>query len=125
MAEGFFRHYSSDNLEVCSAGLEPKGLNSIAIQVMKEIGIDISGHTSDHVTKYAGQSFDYVITVCDVAARNCPVFPGAGIRLHWPIEDPAEAKGTKEQVLAIFRRIRDEIGRKTKNWLEVNRAAER
>jgi len=117
MAEGFFRHYGNNSLEVSSAGLEPKGLNPKAVQVMKEIGIDISRHTSDHLSKYAGQSFDYVITVCDNAAKNCPVFPGQGKKLHWPFDDPAEAIGTDEQVLAVFRLVRDEIGSKIKIWL--------
>lgn len=117
IAEGFFRHYGGDRVEVFSAGLEPKGVNPRAIQVMKEIGIDISGHTSDHLSKYAGQSFDYVITVCDNAAKNCPVFPGQGTKLHWSFADPAEATGTDEQVLAVFRLIRDEIGSKIKTWI--------
>jgi arsenate reductase len=117
IAEGYFRHYGGDWVEVFSAGLEPKGVNPRAIQVMNEVGIDISKHTSDHLSKYIGQSFDYVITVCDNAAANCPVFPGAGTKLHWPFEDPADATGMEEQVLAVFRRIRDEIGTKIKNWL--------
>ncbi len=119
IAEGYFRHYGGDRVEVFSAGLEPKGVNPRAIQVMKEVGIDISQHASDHLSKYMGQSFDYVITVCDNAAANCPVFPGAGTKLHWPFEDPADATGTEEQVLAVFRQIRDEIGAKVKNWLRT------
>lgn len=118
MAEGFFREYGGSQVEVVSAGLEPKGLNPRAVQVMKEIGIDISRHTSDHLSKYIDQRFDLVMTVCDSAARNCPTFPGAGTKLHWPFEDPAEAAGSEEQVLAIFRRVRDEIGLKVKEWLE-------
>ena len=117
MAEGFFRHYGGDGVEVFSAGLEPKGVNPRAIEVMKEVCIDISHHTSDHLRKYTGQQFDYVITVCDNAARNCPIFPGAGTRLHWPFADPAEAIGDDEQVLAVFRSVRDEIGAKIKSWL--------
>jgi len=105
---------------VFSAGLEPKGVNPRAVQVMGEVGIDMSTHSSDHLSKYLGQKFDYVITVCDKAAANCPVFPGAGTRLHWPFEDPADATGNEEQVLASFRRIRDEIGTKVKNWLETS-----
>jgi len=107
-------------VEVYSAGLEPKGVSPRAIQVMKEVGVDISKHSSDHLSKYIGQSFDYVITVCDNAAANCPVFPGAGTKLHWPFEDPADATGTEEQVLAVFRRIRDDIGTKVRNWLEAS-----
>ncbi len=119
IAEGFFRHYGGSQVEIFSAGLEPKGVNPRAIQVMKEVGVDISRHTSDHLSKYLGQSFDYVITVCDNAAANCPVFPGAGAKMHWPFEDPAEAVGTEEQILSVFRRIRDDIGIKVKNWLET------
>lgn len=118
MAEGFFRQYGGKRVKVSSAGLEPKGVNPRAIQVMREVGIDISNHTSDHLSEYLGQTFDYVITVCDNAAANCPVFPGTGNKLHWPFEDPAESKGTEEEVLAVFRRIRDEIGSKVKDWLE-------
>ena len=120
IAEGYFRHYGGHRVDAFSAGLEPKGVNPRAIQVMKEVGIDISKHSSDHLSKYIGQSFDYVITVCDNAAANCPVFPGAGSKLHWPFEDPADATGTEEQVLAVFRRIRDEIGTKVRNWLEAS-----
>ncbi len=119
IAEGFFRHYGGSQVEIFSAGLEPKGVNPRAIQVMKEVGVDISRHTSDHLSKYLGQSFDYIITVCDNAAANCPVFPGAGTKMHWPFEDPAEAVGTEEQILSVFRRIRDDIGIKVKNWLET------
>jgi len=120
IAEGFFRRFGESSVEVFSAGLEPKGVNPRAIQVMKEVGIDISNHTSDHLSKYIEQTFDYVITVCDNAAANCPVFPGAGTKLHWPFEDPADATGTEEQVLTVFRRIRDEIGTKVRNWLEAS-----
>ncbi len=117
MAEGFFRHYGNDKLEVFSAGIEPKGLNPKAVQVMEEIGIDISGQSSKHVSRYVGQSFDYVITVCDNAAKNCPVFPGHGKKLHWPFDDPAEATGSEEEILRVFRRVRDEIGRTIRTWL--------
>ncbi len=118
IAEGFFRHYGRDQVEVFSAGLEPKGVNPRAIQVMKEVGVDISRHTSEYLSKYIGQSFDYIITVCDNAAANCPVFPGAGTKLHWPFDDPAEAVGWEEEILTVFRRVRDEIGTTVKYWLE-------
>ncbi len=125
IAEGFFRHYGNGRVEVFSAGLEPKGVNSHAIQVMKEVGVDISRQTSDHLNKYVGQSFDFVITVCDNAAKNCPVFPGQVMRLHWPFNDPAIAIGTEEQVLAVFRRVRDEIGAKIKIWLSDTQLVEK
>jgi len=117
MAEGFFRHYGGDRIEVYSAGLEPKGVNPRAVQVMREVGIDISNHTSDHISKYLGQSFDFVITVCDNAAARCPVFPGAGERLHWPFADPAEANGSDEEILGSFRKVRDEIAMRVRAWL--------
>jgi len=91
MAEGFFRHYGRDCVDVVSAGTEPKGLNPIAVRVMSEIGIDISHQTSNNIREYLDQQFDYVITVCDHAAQNCPRFPGEGTKLHWPFDDPAEA----------------------------------
>ncbi len=116
MAEGFFRHYGGESLKVVSAGTEPKGVNPIAVRVMKEIGIDISGHTSNHVREYVDQQFDFVITVCDHAARNCPRFPGEGTRLHWPFDDPADAEGTAADVLNEFRRVRDEMGDKIQKW---------
>lgn len=118
MAEGFFRRYGAGHVDVVSAGLEPKGVNPRAIEVMGEVGIDISNHTSDHLSKYLGQSFDYVITVCDNAAANCPVFPGAGAKLHWPFADPADATGTEDEILASFRRVRDQISRQIDLWLK-------
>jgi arsenate reductase len=116
MAEGFFRQYGGDRIEVCSAGLKPKGIHPLAIEVMAEIGIDISKQSSKHVSEYIGQKFDYVITVCDNAAANCPTFPGDAIRLHWPFDDPASATGTEEEVLGVFRRIRDQIGPAVEHW---------
>ena len=121
MAEGFFRHYGRAKVDVFSAGTEPKGVNPTAVRVMNEAGIDISGHISNHVREYVDQKFDYVITVCDNAARNCPRFPGEGTKLHWPFDDPAEAMGTEEEVLAVFRRVRDDIGIRIKSWLEKSK----
>lgn len=117
MAEGFFRHYGGQSVDVFSAGTEPKGVNPITVRVMNEIGADISAQTSNHAREYVDQTFDYVITVCDNAARNCPRFPGEGTKLHWPFDDPAEAIGSDADVLNQFRRVRDEIGAKTKDWL--------
>ena len=122
MAEGFFRHYGGEKVEVKSAGLEPKGVNPIAIKVMKEVGIDISGHTSNHLNEYLKEDFEYVITVCDDAAKNCPVFPShpersrRATRLHWPFPDPALATGTESEILKVFRKVRDDIGEKVKGW---------
>ena len=85
---------------------------------MAELDIDISGHTCNHVDQYMQDQFDYVITVCDNARENCPVFTCESRRLHWPINDPATATGSDEEVLTEFRRIRDEIKAKVENWLE-------
>lgn len=109
MAEGYFRHFGGPRLEVFSAGVEAHGLNPRAVQVMGEDGVDISGHTSDTVDKYADQTFDYVITVCDSARERCPWFPARIQRLHHSFPDPAQATGTEEEVMAAFRRVRDEI----------------
>jgi len=114
MAEGFLRQYLDESDTVFSAGLEAHGLNPRAVTAMKEIGIDISGHESSPLTKYLDKEFDYVITVCDNAARNCPSFPGQAVRLHWPFDDPASANGSDSEILAAFRRVRDEIWAKTK-----------
>jgi arsenate reductase (thioredoxin) len=109
MAEGLLRHGSGDQFEVWSAGTKPSQVRPEAIEVMREIGIDISGQRSKSVDEFAGQSFDYVITVCDNAKQNCPFFPGRAERLHWSFTDSAEAKGTREEKLAEFRRVRDQI----------------
>ncbi|HWR81933.1 MAG TPA: arsenate reductase ArsC, partial [Candidatus Deferrimicrobium sp.] len=103
-----------------SAGLEPRGIHPLAFNVMNEIGIDLSGQSSKHVDVFAGRTFDYIITVCDHAAAGCPAFPGSGVRLHWPFEDPAAATGTEEEVLKVFRRVRDEIGQQVLKWLNSN-----
>ena len=117
MAEGFFRHLGGARIEVLSAGLSPKGVHPTAIKVMAEVGIDISTQTSNNIDEYRSQKFDYLITVCDNAAANCPVFPGEGKRLHWPFDDPASARGNEEEILAEFRRIRDQIGATVRKFL--------
>ena len=109
MAEGLLRHDAGNVYEVFSAGTKPSHVRPEAIAVMREVGIDISGHRSKSVDEFAGQEFDYVITVCDNAKRSCPVFPAKTKRIHWSIEDPAAARGSGEGVLAVFRRVRDEL----------------
>lgn len=109
MAEGLFRHLAGDTFEVESAGTIASFVRPQAIAVMAEIGIDISGHRSKCLDEFLGEPFDYVITVCDNAAENCPVFPGKATRIHWSFDDPAEAKGSDADKLAAFRRVRDEI----------------
>jgi arsenate reductase len=109
MAEGLLRHDGRMALEVASAGTKPSHVRPEAIAVMGEIGIDISGHRSKSVDEFAGQVFDYVITVCDNARESCPIFPATTKRIHWSLEDPAAVQGTEEQRLAEFRRIRDQL----------------
>ena len=109
MAEALVNHDFTEELEAFSAGTEPQSLNPYAIEVMAELGIDINRATSKHVSSFASQLFDYIITLCDDANENCPVFPGGTRRLHMGFPDPARAAGSKEQILAIFRDVRDQI----------------
>src|SRR5271157_1354967 len=109
MAEGLLRHDGGAAFEVASAGTRPSDVRPEAIAAMREIGIDISGQRSKSVDEFAGQAFDYVITVCDNAKESCPIFPAATQRIHWSLDDPAAAQGTEEQRLAEFRRVRDQL----------------
>jgi arsenate reductase (thioredoxin) len=109
MAEGLLRHLAGDRFEVRSAGTRPGAVRPEAIFVMREIGIDISGHRSKSVDEFAGESFDYVLTVCDGARDSCPVYPGHGHRIHRSFEDPATAEGSAEERLSAFRRVRDQL----------------
>lgn len=116
MAEGLLREIGGNLLEVESAGVIASFVRPQAIEAMKEIGIDISGHRSKSVEEFTGQNFDYVITVCDNAKESCPVFPGEVKRIHWSFDDPAEAAGSKAEKLAVFERVRDEINEKLKRF---------
>ena len=109
MAEGLLRHDKGDRFDVESAGTKPAQVRPEAIAVMKELGIDISGHKSKSVDEFAGEKFDYVLTVCDKAKETCPIFPGHANRLHQNFEDPAAAQGSEADRLAVFRRVRDQI----------------
>jgi arsenate reductase len=109
MAEGLLEHDAGDRFEVESAGTKPGRVRAEAIAVMKELGIDISGHRSKHVDDFQGRSFDYVLTVCDNAKESCPVFPGHSKRIHKAFQDPAALQGTEDERLALFRRVRNEI----------------
>ena len=110
MAEGLLRHDSGDHFEVFSAGTKPGYVRPEAIVVMSELGIDITGHHSKSVDEFAGQTFDYVLTVCDHAKESCPIYPGHTNRLHHSFRDPPAAdQGSVEERLTIFRRVRDEI----------------
>lgn len=109
MAEGILRFVGGDKFEVESAGVAPSRVRAEAIEAMREIGINISGRRSKSVDEFLDREFDYVITVCDNANENCPVFPGKAERIHWSIDDPAAVEGTEEERMAAFRRVRDEI----------------
>jgi arsenate reductase len=109
MAEGLLRHLAGERFEVASAGVSPTHVRPEAITVMREIGIDISQHRSKSVDEFTDQEFDYVITVCDNANEQCPVFPGNTQRIHWSFDDPAAVEGDEHARLAVFRRVRDEI----------------
>ncbi|HEY2916937.1 MAG TPA: arsenate reductase ArsC [Candidatus Limnocylindrales bacterium] len=109
MAEGLLRANGGGRFEAWSAGTEATAVRPLAIEAMREIGVDISGHRSKVVTEFQGQAFDYAVTTCDEAREACPFFPGARVQLHWSFDDPAAATGSDAERLAVFRRVRDEI----------------
>jgi arsenate reductase len=109
MAEGLLAHDGGARFEVFSAGVSPGRVRPEAVEAMREVGIDISGQRSKSVAEFAGEAFDYVITVCDNAREQCPFFPAATARIHWSFDDPAAAVGDDEARLSVFRRVRDEI----------------
>ncbi len=109
MADGVINHDFADRIEAFSAGTEPHGLNPKAVEVMAEIGIDISANSSDHISKYKGQDFDYVITLCGDANDKCPLFFGGVKRIHIGFDDPPKATGSDDEVMNVYRRVRDEI----------------
>ena len=117
MAEAIWRHETGDRYEVFSAGTFPAGVHPLARQVVEELGIDMSGQFSKSVYSMAERPFDLVITVCDSAKEVCPIFPRARRQLHWPFRDPIAAVGTVEERLTEFRRIRDEIRTKIREFL--------
>jgi len=109
MADGIVNHDFAGRVKAFSAGTRPHGLNPKAVQVMSEIGIDISDKSSDHLSFYHGQTFDYVISLCGDADQQCPIFFGGVKRLHMPFDDPPRATGSSEEVQTVYRRVRDEI----------------
>jgi arsenate reductase len=109
IAEGYLKHFAAEEARIYSAGIETHGLNSIAVKVMAEDHLDISGHTSNHVDEYADVNFDYVITVCDNAKEACPFFPASVQQIHQSFPDPAKATGTDEEIHAEFVNVRDQI----------------
>jgi arsenate reductase len=116
MAEGLLRHMAGDSFEVHSAGTAPKGLHPQTVAAMREIGIDVSSQRSKNVQEYLGQNFDYVITVCDRASQECPVFPGVK-PLHWSFEDPAAAEDG--ELARVFATVRDEIQERLQLFLST------
>ncbi len=125
MAEGLFRAEGGGGFEIFSAGTKPGSVRPEAIAVMREIGIDLSGHRSKSVDEFSGQSFDYVVTVCDNARDACPVFPAGTQRIHWSFEDPAAVQGGELERLAAFRRIRDGIHERVSAFYRERAAADR
>lgn len=117
MAEGMLRAWGRDRFEAASAGSVATEVRPLAIRAMAEIGIDIAGQASKTTEAFAGQSFDAAITVCDESREACPYFPGATTQLHWSFDDPSAATGSEDQRLAVFRRVRDEIGARIRSEL--------
>ncbi|GIV58046.1 MAG: ArsC family transcriptional regulator [Rhodothermaceae bacterium] len=115
MAEGLLRAMAGDRYEVMSAGTEPRGVHPLAVEAMREIGIDLSGHRSEHVDRYLDPPADIVVTVCDSAKEACPYVPARERLIHHSFEDPSAATGTEAERLAAFRRVRDAI----RDWLEA------
>ena len=124
LAEGILRAAAGDILTVHSAGSKPAGyVHPLAVRVMQEIGIDLATHTSKHMNEFLSAPVETVITVCGNADQACPVFPGQVNRHHWPFDDPAHATGTEAEVLAVFRRVRDEIRRAFEAYADGRRDA--
>jgi arsenate reductase (thioredoxin) len=120
LAEGYLRYLAGNKAAIYSAGIETHGVNPRAIATMKEDGIDISTHTSNHVDEYADINFDYIITVCDNAKEACPVFPSTAKQFHYNFPDPAKAQGTEEEIAAQFREVREMIKNYSKDFIANN-----
>ncbi len=118
IAEGLLRHLAPENTEVFSAGTHPMSPNPRAIEAMKEIDVDISNQTSNHVNEYASETFDWVITVCDSANQRCPVFTGAKNRLHWSIPDPFDVDGPPQMIAQAFRAVREDLKTRIQSLME-------
>jgi arsenate reductase len=119
MAEGLLRELAGERMEVYSAGSKPSVVNPLAVEAMRERGIDISVHSSKHLGEYLAHPFGYVITVCDRAAEACPAFPGPARRIHWSFPDPAAARGNEEERMEVFRSVRDDIETRLREWLAM------
>jgi arsenate reductase len=125
MAEGWLRHLAGERLEVFSAGLEPREIHPLAVTVMRDAGIDISGQRSKSVSEFLGRrNIPTVVFVCASAEKNCPtIYPFAFERLTWPFEDPAEFAGSEEEKVVKFREVRDQIERRIREWLQTGAKA--
>lgn len=121
MAEGLLRNYAGERFEVFSAGVAPTQVRPEAVEVMREVGIDISGHLSKSVDEFKGEEFDYVITVCDNAKEQCPVFPGQADRIHWSFDDPAATAGDENARIGVFRRVRNEITNRLRLFVSASK----
>ena len=119
MAEALVRQKGGADFEVHSAGTDPRGVNPLTVRILAEAGIDASWAHSKSVTEYLGQHFDVVVTVCDEARQVCPVFPGVHQSLHWGYEDPAEAEGTDEERMAVFRRVFIQLGERINQFIPL------
>ncbi|HEY1040170.1 MAG TPA: arsenate reductase ArsC [Bacteroidia bacterium] len=106
IAEAYLRHFAKGKAEIFSAGIETHGVNPRAVAILMEDGIDISGHTSNHIDEYKAIDFDYIITVCDNAKERCPYFPSSAKKFHYNFPDPAKATGTEDEIMAVFRQVR-------------------
>jgi arsenate reductase len=120
IAEGYLKHFAQNHANIYSAGIETHGVNPKAIATMKEDGIDISRHTSNHVDEYNDIDFDYMITVCDHAKENCPYFPTQAQKFHYNFPDPAKAQGTEEEIMAQFREVREMIKNYAQNFINTH-----
>ena len=121
IAEGLLRHLSKGEVEAFSAGTEPQPVHPLAVRAMSEAGLDISSQRSKSVATFGGQSFDFVITVCDRAKSNCPRWPGQVDYIHWSIDDPARAEGTEDERFRAFRKAREELRQRITLFLLANR----
>jgi arsenate reductase len=120
MAEAILREIAGERFEASSAGINPTQVNPIAVRVMAEVGTDITNQRSKSIDELLDERFDYVITVCDRARETCPVFPGPAKRLHWSFDDPAAVEGPEQERLEVFRRTRDEIAAKIREFASAS-----
>ena len=121
MAEGWLRHLAGSEFEAHSAGTQATAVRPLAIRVMAEAGVDISGQASKKLDRYLREPWDYVVTVCDQANESCPFFPGGKRRLHWSLPDPSQAIGSEEEQLEVYRRVRDEIRKHIEQFIRLLR----